>query len=139
MASLGPRATPTTSRVAVLALGVLLVEAEEDQGHPSQKMNQILRRELKRDSRWSITPTYAASQFDFPPQVVLLVSNIPPNLANPDSLFYAFEKFGSVVRVKILHNKRNTALIQVLKDSCSGTETSTHFYRCPVTRRRSKQ
>ena len=45
---------------------------------------------------------------------MLLVSNIPPNLANPDSLFYAFEKFGSVVRVKILHNKRNTALIQVL-------------------------
>ena len=51
MASLGPRATPTTSRVAVLALGVLLVEVEEDQGHPSQKMNKILRRELKRDSR----------------------------------------------------------------------------------------
>merc|ERR1719228_3137857 len=46
-------------------------------------------------------------------QKVLLVSNIPPNLANPDSLFYAFEKFGSVVRVKILHNKRNTALIQM--------------------------
>ena len=44
---------------------------------------------------------------------MLLVSNIPPNLANTDSLFYAFEKFGSVVRVKILHNKRNTALIQV--------------------------
>ena len=44
---------------------------------------------------------------------MLLVSNIPPNLANPDSLFYAFEKFGSVTRVKILHNKRNTALIQV--------------------------
>ena len=41
------------------------------------------------------------------------MSNIPPNLANPDSLFYAFEKFGSVTRVKILHNKRNTALIQV--------------------------
>merc|ERR1719234_1438009 len=46
-------------------------------------------------------------------KVVLLVSNIPPNLANPDSLFYAFEKFGSVASVKILHNKRNTALIQM--------------------------
>ena len=79
------------------------------------------------------------SQFDFSPQVVLLVSNIPPNLANPDSLFYAFEKFGSVVRVKILHNKRNTALIQVLSDSCSGTEATTCFYRCPVTQRHSKQ
>ena len=70
---------------------------------------------------------------------MLLVSNIPPNLANPDSLFYAFEKFGSVVRVKILHNKRNTALIQVLRDGCSGTEATTYFYRCPVTQRRSKQ
>jgi len=46
-------------------------------------------------------------------QKVLLVSNIPPNLANPDSLFYAFEKFGTVERVKVLHNKRNTALIQM--------------------------
>ena len=46
-------------------------------------------------------------------QKVLLVSNIPPNLSNPDSLFYAFEKFGTVDRVKILHNKRNTALIQM--------------------------
>ena len=58
---------------------------------------------------------------------MLLVSNIPPNLANPDSLFYAFEKFGSVVRVKILHNKRNTALIQVLSDNCFGTEATTCF------------
>jgi len=46
-------------------------------------------------------------------QKVLLVSNIPHNLANPDSLFYAFEKFGTVDRVKILHNKRNTALVQM--------------------------
>ena len=46
-------------------------------------------------------------------QTVLLVSNIPPNLANPDSLFYAFEKFGTVTKIKILHNKRNTALIQM--------------------------
>ena len=70
---------------------------------------------------------------------MLLVSNIPPNLANPDSLFYAFEKFGSVVRVKILHNKRNTALIQVLRNGCSGTEAARYFYRCPVTQRLSKQ
>ena len=29
-------------------------------------------------------------------QTVLLVSNIPPTLANPGSLLYVFEKFGSV-------------------------------------------
>ena len=50
-------------------------------------------------------------------QTVLLVSNIPPNLANPDSLFHAFEKFGTVMKVKILHNKRNTALIQMSEPS----------------------
>jgi len=50
-------------------------------------------------------------------QTVLLVSNIPPNLSNPDSLFYAFEKFGTVLRVKILHNKRSTALIQMSQPS----------------------
>ena len=50
-------------------------------------------------------------------QTVLLVSNIPPTLANPDSLFYVFEKFGTVVKVKVLHNKRNTALIQMSQPS----------------------
>lgn len=50
-------------------------------------------------------------------QRVLLVSNIPPNLSNPDSLFYAFEKFGAVERVKVLHNKRQTALIQMSQNS----------------------
>ena len=44
---------------------------------------------------------------------VILVSNIPASLSHPDSLFCAFEKFGVVERVKILHNKRNTALIQM--------------------------
>ena len=33
-------------------------------------------------------------------QRVLLVSNIPPNLSNPDGLFYAFERFGTVERIK---------------------------------------
>ena len=50
-------------------------------------------------------------------QTVLLVSNIPPTLANPDSLFYVFEKFGTVVKVKVLHNKRSTALIQMSQPS----------------------
>lgn len=50
-------------------------------------------------------------------QTVLLVSNIPPTLANPDSLFYVFEKFGTVVKIKVLHNKRSTALIQMSQPS----------------------
>ena len=46
-------------------------------------------------------------------QRVILVSNIPSALSHPDSLYHAFEKFGGVERVKILHNKRITALIQM--------------------------
>ena len=44
---------------------------------------------------------------------ILLVSNLPPVLANPDSVYYMFIKFGNVERVKILHNQRTTALVQM--------------------------
>ena len=44
---------------------------------------------------------------------ILLVSNLPPVLANPDSVYYMFVKFGTVERVKILHNQRTTALVQM--------------------------
>ena len=44
---------------------------------------------------------------------ILLVSNLPPVLANPDSVYYMFVKFGNVERVKILHNQRTTALVQM--------------------------
>merc|ERR1719436_68242 len=67
-------------------------------------------------STWSNGQHYRAAEDEAiseEDQSVLLVSNIPHNLANPDSVFYAFEKFGTVERVKILHNKRNTALVQM--------------------------
>ena len=44
---------------------------------------------------------------------IILVSNLPPVLANPDSVYYMFIKFGNVERVKILHNQRTTALVQM--------------------------
>ena len=44
---------------------------------------------------------------------ILLVSNLPPVLANPDSVYYMFVKFGNVERVKILHNQRTTSLVQM--------------------------
>lgn len=53
------------------------------------------------------------SEINTEDQRVLLVSNIPMNLSFPDSIYFAFEKFGTVERVKILHNKRNTALVQM--------------------------
>ena len=64
-------------------------------------------------STWSNKPVKEEEGINELEQTVLLVSNIPPNLSNPESLYYAFEKFGTVQKVKILHNKRNTALIQM--------------------------
>jgi RNA recognition motif-containing protein len=46
-------------------------------------------------------------------QRILLVSNLPSTLATCDSVYFMFERFGIVERVKILHNKRSTALVQM--------------------------
>jgi len=65
-------------------------------------------------------------------QVVVLVSNIPANLSNPESIFYAFEKFGTVDRVKVLHAKRNTALVQFSDHAgaVTATEEQDKLNRC---------
>lgn len=44
---------------------------------------------------------------------VLLVSNLDEQLANPEALFTLFGVFGDVIRVKILFNKKDNALIQM--------------------------
>jgi len=44
---------------------------------------------------------------------ILLVSNLPPTLATCDSVYFMFERFGTVERVKILRNQRTTALVQM--------------------------
>lgn len=44
---------------------------------------------------------------------VLLVSNLDPQLATPEALFTLFGVFGDVIRVKILYNKKDNALIQM--------------------------
>jgi hnRNP-L/PTB/hephaestus splicing factor len=43
---------------------------------------------------------------------VLLVINLPEGKINPDMLFTLFGVYGDVLRVKILYNKKDTALIQ---------------------------
>jgi len=43
---------------------------------------------------------------------VLLVNNLSPDKITPDKLFILFGVYGDVLRVKILYNKRDTALIQ---------------------------
>jgi hypothetical protein len=44
---------------------------------------------------------------------ILLVSNLPPTLASCDSIYFMFERFGTVERVKILRNQRTSALVQM--------------------------
>ncbi|KAJ8040946.1 Polypyrimidine tract-binding protein 2 [Holothuria leucospilota] len=44
---------------------------------------------------------------------VLLVSNLSPELVTPQDLFTLFGVYGDVVRVKILYEKRDNALIQM--------------------------
>jgi len=52
-------------------------------------------------------------QFQPNEQRILLVSNIPNSVASVDALFFMFERFGVVERIKILHNKRSAALVQM--------------------------
>ena len=44
-----------------------------------------------------------------------MVSNIPDDMANPDSISNLFGHYGDVMKVKILHNKKDCALIQMSK------------------------
>lgn len=44
---------------------------------------------------------------------VLLASNLPEQIATPDALFTLFGVFGDVIRVKVLFNKKDNALIQM--------------------------
>ena len=47
--------------------------------------------------------------------VCLLVSCLPDDIANPDSICNLFGHYGDVHKVKILHNKKDCALIQMAK------------------------
>lgn len=59
-------------------------------------------------------PSSAAAAHHVPPGSgsVVLVSNLDPERITPDALFALFGVYGDVVRVKILFNKKDTALIQ---------------------------
>ena len=61
---------------------------------------------------------------------VLIVSNLEETRVTPDVLFTLFGVYGDVLRVKILFNKKDTALIQV---TISFLDASSHLYMrvCP--------
>ena len=53
--------------------------------------------------------------------VCLLVSSIPEEIANPDCISNLFGHYGDCHKVKILHNKKDCALIQMAKATQAAT------------------
>ncbi|CAG0914871.1 unnamed protein product [Notodromas monacha] len=62
---------------------------------------------------------------------VLLVSNLNEEKANPDALFTLFGVYGDVQRVKILYNKKDSALIQ-MSDAHQAHLAMTHLDKVQV-------
>jgi polypyrimidine tract-binding protein 2 len=62
---------------------------------------------------------------------VLIVSGLDQERILPDQLFTLFGVYGDVIRVKILHNKRDTALIQFTSPQQAETALS-HLNGCPL-------
>ncbi|CAI4230876.1 unnamed protein product [Auanema sp. JU1783] len=65
----------------------------------------------------ALGPANAINALRFPINVlgltpVILVSNLDENKVSPDALFTLFGVYGDVLRVKILYNKKDNALIQ---------------------------
>ena len=60
---------------------------------------------------------------------VLIVNGLDQARVTPDVLFTLFGVFGDVIRVKILFNKRDTALIQFV-DSSQAEVVSLYPHRC---------
>lgn len=87
-------------------------------GHPSALNSRHLAYNLQKQAaavaiqaqqhRVSLTGAGA-----FPLGPVLLASNLDEQLSTPEALFTLFGVFGDVVRVKILFNKKDNALIQM--------------------------
>jgi len=62
---------------------------------------------------------------------VLIVSGLDSERLLPDHLFTLFGVYGDVIRVKILHSKRDTALIQFVNPQQAETAL-THLNGCPL-------
>ncbi|XP_075997643.1 polypyrimidine tract-binding protein 1-like isoform X2 [Genypterus blacodes] len=72
----------------------------------------------------------AATRLGFPPipagHCVLLVSNLNPERVTPHCLFILFGVYGDVMRVKILFNKKENALVQ-MSDSTQAQLAMSHL------------
>ncbi|CAK9302664.1 unnamed protein product [Gordionus sp. m RMFG-2023] len=55
-----------------------------------------------------------------PPTPVLLASNLSKEMSTPDKIFALFGAFGDVQKVKVLYNKRDAALVQMMDTTQAG-------------------
>ncbi|CAH8645737.1 unnamed protein product [Heterobilharzia americana] len=62
---------------------------------------------------------------------VVFVSNLNEEKVNPDTLFILFGVYGDVQRVKIIHNKRSTALVQ-LSDAAQALRAANFLNGVPL-------
>jgi len=79
-------------------------------------------------SKTSLQPGLPGSQVGTP---VLIVSGLDPERTLPEHLFTLFGVYGDVIRIKILHNKRDTALIQFVNSQQAETAVS-NLNGCPL-------
>jgi polypyrimidine tract-binding protein 1 len=87
---------------------------------------------------WTQTPFYlpSLSGKSLPPSTpsassVLIVSNLDSQRTSPDNLFTLFCVYGDVLRVKILHQKHDTALVQFVNPQQAETAMA-HLNGCPL-------
>eukprot|EP00276_Gloeochaete_wittrockiana_P001422 CAMPEP_0184675362 /NCGR_PEP_ID=MMETSP0308-20130426/87685_1 /TAXON_ID=38269 /ORGANISM="Gloeochaete witrockiana, Strain SAG 46.84" /LENGTH=457 /DNA_ID=CAMNT_0027123061 /DNA_START=582 /DNA_END=1955 /DNA_ORIENTATION=+ len=90
------------SQLAALPVVQQLLAAQQQQQQQQQASGQL--------SNGLSIPSLASVNTD---RSVLLVSNLNPEKTTCDALFNLFSNYGNVVRIKILHNKRDHALIQL--------------------------
>lgn len=111
-------ATPTSNTTSSLPDLSTFAASLSSNGHPSAITSRHLAFNLQQQAaavamqaqqqRTSIT-----CPGTFPSGPVLLTSNLDEQLATPEALFTLFGVFGDVIRVKILFNKKDNALIQM--------------------------
>lgn len=73
----------------------------------------------------------AQQQQQEPGRCVIIVSNLNAEQITPDILFTLFGVYGDVVRVKIIFNKKDSALIQFQTQDQAATVLR-HLHQCPL-------
>jgi len=112
----GNLASPASSQGSPFQLGQL-GHLSSIPGMTVQMMQQIIQQQQQQQASSGMSfpggnATLMTSPFAPTDKSVLLVSSLNPD-TDCDMLFNLFSNYGNVVRIKILHNKRDRALVQM--------------------------